>query len=157
MAVSKKPVSVDEYISGFPADVQSLLQEVRGTIRKAAPEAVEKMSYGVVGYLQWGMLIFFGAFKNHCSLFAINKGLIKKYEKELEKLEIANTTIHFTPSNPFPKKLLTTLVKERLEQNRLAFEMKKQAKATKTASKKAATKKTVAPKTATKRTNINKK
>lgn len=151
MAASKKPVSVDDYISGFPTDVQALLQDVRNTIRKAAPEAVEKMSYGVVGYMQWGMLIFFGAFKNHCSLFAINKALIKKYEKDLKKLEIANTTIHFTPSNPFPKKLLATLVKERLEQNRLAFEMKKQAKATKGTSKKTALKKS-----ATKKKDVNK-
>lgn len=152
MAISKKPVSVDEYISQFPAEVQALLQEVRNTIRKAAPDATEKMSYGVVGYMQWGMLIFFGAFKNHCSLFAINKGLIKKYEKELKKLEIANTTIHFSPANPFPKKLLTTLVKERLEQNRLAFEIKKHAKVTKTSSVKSALKTRAA-----KRGNISKK
>ena len=136
MAASKKPVSVEEYIAGFPVDVQTLLHEVRKTIRKAAPVAVEKMSYGVIGYMQWGMLIFFGGFKNHCSLFAINKGLIKKYQKELSKLEIANTTIHFTVDNPFPKKLLTTLVKERLAQNREAFELKNQAKAAKATAKK---------------------
>lgn len=156
MAASKKPVSVDDYISGFPPDVQTLLQDVRNTIRKAAPEAVEKMSYGVVGYMQWGMLIFFGAFKNHCSLFAISKPLIKKYEKELNKLEIANTTIHFTPSNPFPKKLLTKLVKERLEQNRLVFEMKKQSKASKAVSKKAATKKPKSNTNASKHRVVNK-
>ncbi len=138
MALSKKPVTVDEYISGFPADVQKALQQVRATIRKAAPDATEKMSYGVVGYMQWGMLVFFGAFKNHCSLFAISKDLIKKYDKELSKLEIANTTIHFTPTNPFPAKLLTTLVKERLAQNKGAFELKQQAKAART--KKAAPK-----------------
>lgn len=136
MASSKKPISVDDYISGFPKDVQVLLQDVRKTIRKAAPEAIEKMSYGVVGYMQWGMLIFFGGFKNHCSLFAINKGLIKKYEKELSKLEIANTTIHFTVDNPLPKRLLTALVKERLAQNAEAFEVKNKAKAAKLAAKK---------------------
>lgn len=147
MATSKKTVTVDDYINGFPEDVQKTLQKVRATIRKAAPDAEERMSYGVVGYMQWGMLVFFGAFKNHCSLFAIKKDLIKKYAKELAKLEIANTTIHFSPTNPFPAKLLTALVKDRLAQNKEAFEMKQQAKASKvkksstsTASKKASKK-----------------
>lgn len=147
MATSKKTVTVDDYINGFPEDVQKTLQKVRATIRKAAPDAEEKMSYGVVGYMQWGMLVFFGAFKNHCSLFAIKKDLIKKYAKELAKLEIANTTIHFSPTNPFPSKLLTALVKDRLAQNKEAFDMKQQTKASKgkkgsaaTAAKKAAKK-----------------
>jgi uncharacterized protein YdhG (YjbR/CyaY superfamily) len=57
--------SIDEYIATFPEDIQKILKELRGTIKAAAPDAVEKISYQMPTFFQKGNLVHFAAFKNH--------------------------------------------------------------------------------------------
>jgi uncharacterized protein YdhG (YjbR/CyaY superfamily) len=64
-----RPESVDAYIAAFPADVQKILRKIRSTIRKAAPNAEERISYGIPAYFRGGVLIFFAGFKNHVSIY----------------------------------------------------------------------------------------
>ena len=65
MAKPKKPKDIDGYISQFPADVQAILQKVRTTIRHAAPEAKETISYLMPAFKQHGMLVYFAAWEKH--------------------------------------------------------------------------------------------
>ena len=64
-----KPKSIDEYIAGYPRDVQEILQKFRQTIRKAAPKAQEAIKYGIPTFVQDGNMISFGAYKTHISLY----------------------------------------------------------------------------------------
>ena len=63
------PMSVGAYIAEFPPEVRAVLRKMRATIRKAAPEAEERISWGMPAYALDGMLTFFAAFKDHVSLF----------------------------------------------------------------------------------------
>lgn len=114
---AKKVTTVDEYLEQFSPAVKKTLQAVRKTIRAAAPKAEEVISYGIPGYKQDGMLIFFGGFAKHCSLFGTGRLNLKDYAKELAPFKISGTTIHFTPENPLPASLIKKFVKVRLAQN----------------------------------------
>ena len=80
MANTQKPQDIDGYISQFPADVQTVLQKVRETIRQAAPDAKEVISYQMPAFKQHGMLVYFAAWKQHIGLYPPVSG-----DKALEK------------------------------------------------------------------------
>jgi uncharacterized protein YdhG (YjbR/CyaY superfamily) len=61
--------TVDEYVAAFPSDIKSVLNEIRATIRKAAPEATEKISYNMPAFWQGRDIVYFGAFKTHIGLY----------------------------------------------------------------------------------------
>lgn len=63
------PASIEGYIEGFPPQVQAVLREVRATIRRAAPQATERLSYRMPTFFQGGVLVHYGAFKQHIGLF----------------------------------------------------------------------------------------
>jgi uncharacterized protein YdhG (YjbR/CyaY superfamily) len=67
--MSKDSAAIDEYVASFPADVQVVLRSVRATIRRVAPEAEERISYRMPAIFQEGVVVYFGAFKNHLGLF----------------------------------------------------------------------------------------
>ena len=79
-----KPETIDQYIAGFPADVQKLLLQVRGAIKKAAPDAGEKISYGIPTFTLNGNLVHFAAFREHIGFYATPTGH-KEFEKDLAK------------------------------------------------------------------------
>jgi uncharacterized protein YdhG (YjbR/CyaY superfamily) len=118
------PASVDAYMAELPADVQALLEKVRSTIKTAAPKAEEVISYQMPAYKYYGMLVYFAAFKDHCSLFPASKKVLDVFKEELQSFKTFGGTIQFTPENPLPVKLVTAIVKYRMQQN----EEKKAAK-----------------------------
>jgi uncharacterized protein YdhG (YjbR/CyaY superfamily) len=114
---TKTAKDIDEYIAGFPKDVQKLLTKVRATIRKAALRAEEGISYKIPTFYQDGAyLIYFAGYKNHISLYPAPRG-VDEFKKELAKYEGGKGTVKFPLDKPIPFDLITRIVKFRLEQN----------------------------------------
>lgn len=112
----KKPNEVDAYISGFPNEVQKRLQEIRKTIKKAAPEAEESISYAIPAYTLHGPLVYFAAFKNHIGFYPVPSGM-KAFEKELAAFHSSKATVQFSHDEPIPFELVTKIVKFRMQEN----------------------------------------
>ncbi len=110
------PKNIDEYIAGYPPEVQEILQELRATIKKAAPEAEERISYQMPAFNLYGDLVYFGAFKNHISFFPTSSG-IEKFKKELSAYEGSKGTVRFPLGRPIPFGLITKIVKFRVKEN----------------------------------------
>lgn len=122
----KVPVTVDEYLEGIVKDdMRSLLEKVRNTIRSAAPKAEEIISYRMPAYKQDGVLVYFAAFKNHCSLFPASKQVIDEFEEELALFKTSKGTIQFTVDHPLPLGLIKKIVKARVAENKVKTEKKK--------------------------------
>ena len=109
--------SVADYLKAVPPAQRALLKKVRQTIRGAAPKATEVISYGIPGYKHHGMLVYFAAFKNHCSLFGIGAALMKEHREALAPYKMSKGTIQFTVEKPLPMALVRKLVKARVAQN----------------------------------------
>ena len=108
------PGDIDEYISWFPADVQKILQKIRRTIRRAAPDAIEAISYQIPTFkLNGKTLIHFAAFKNHVSVYPAPRG-VKEFEDALAGYKGGKGTVQFPLDRPVPYELITRIVKYRL-------------------------------------------
>jgi uncharacterized protein YdhG (YjbR/CyaY superfamily) len=108
------PKSVDEYLAGIPEPARSTLNRIRAVIRSAVPrEATEAISYGIPAFKYKGVLLWFAAFSNHCSLFPTSS-VIKALKNELQGYEISKGTIHFPVDEPLPVALVKKLVKARM-------------------------------------------
>ncbi len=110
------PRNIDEYIAGYPKDVQKTLREVRKTIRKAAPAAEETIKYKMPTYTLNGNLIYFAAFKNHIALYPAPKGSAK-FNKELAAYRGAKSSVRFPLDKPIPHDLVSQIVKLRVKTN----------------------------------------
>ena len=119
MRPGKTPKDVDAYLSRLPVPQRNVLQKLRKAVRKAAPDAAEIISYGIPAYKDHGPVVFFAAYANHCSLFAVSGKILKRFSKELEPFELSGTTIHFQPEHPLSDTLVGKLVRTRVAQNRL--------------------------------------
>ena len=111
-----KPKDVDEYISKFPDNIQVLLKEMRATIKEAAPEAAEVISYQMPAYKYRGMLIYFAAFKNHIGLYPRVSG-IEAFKEELSVYKGAKGSVQFPLNKPLPLDLIARIVKFRVTEN----------------------------------------
>ena len=109
--------NVDEYLKALPEDVRTTLEKLRHTIKAAAPEAEEIISYQIPTYKYMGPLVHFAAQKNHCSLTFVSANILKIFEKELKSYKVSGRTIHFTPDKPLPASLVEKIVKERIREN----------------------------------------
>ena len=116
MAMNKNIATIDEYIAEFPKDVQKLLQQVRTTIKKAAPKAEEKIGYGIPTFTLNGNLVHFGGYKNHIGFYPAPAGL-QAFEKELAPYLTGKGTAQFPIDKPLPLGLITQIVKFRVKQN----------------------------------------
>jgi uncharacterized protein YdhG (YjbR/CyaY superfamily) len=112
----KAPGDIDQYIAGFPHDVQKILQKIRLTIRKAAPEAQEKMSYQMPTFTLHGNLVYFAAYKNHIGFYPAPRG-IETFRKELAAYEGGKGTLKFPLDEPIPFDLIARIVKFRVQDN----------------------------------------
>lgn len=110
------PRTMDEYIAGFPKEIQEILQEIRKTIRKAAPAAKETIKYKMPTYTLNGNLIYFAAFKNHIALYPAPKGTAK-FNKELAAYRGAKSSVRFPLDKPIPFDLVSQIVKLRVKDN----------------------------------------
>ncbi|MBP7831838.1 MAG: DUF1801 domain-containing protein [Candidatus Pacebacteria bacterium] len=112
----KSYTTTTEYIASFPKDIQPLLKIIRATIKKAAPKATEKISYGIPTFELNGNLVHFGGFKTHIGFFPGPAG-ISAFEKDLAKYKTSKGTIQFPLDKPLPLGLITKIVKFRVKQN----------------------------------------
>ncbi|TDO28381.1 iron chaperone [Sediminibacterium goheungense] len=108
--------NTDAYIADFTADKQRLLIQMRATIRKAAPKADEKISYGMPCFFQEGNLVYFAAMKNHIGFYPTSSG-VANFTKELEGYITSKGAIQFPLDKPLPVKLITMIVKFRVLEN----------------------------------------
>jgi uncharacterized protein YdhG (YjbR/CyaY superfamily) len=106
--------TIDDYIAGCPPDVQELLQHVRNTIKAAAPEATETMSYGLPTFDLGGRhLVHFAAFKNHIGLYPTPSG-IEAFEEELRPYKSGRGSVQFPLDRPLPLDLIARIVEFRV-------------------------------------------
>ncbi len=110
------PGNIDEYISGFPQEIRVLLEQVRQTIRNAAPEATEAISYQMPTFRLNGNLIHFAAFKNHIGLYPAPTG-IENFNKELSVYKGGKGSVQFPIAEPLPLDLITRIVRFRVGEN----------------------------------------
>jgi uncharacterized protein YdhG (YjbR/CyaY superfamily) len=111
-----KPKNFDEYKSSFPLETQKILEQLRATIIKAAPEADEVISYGMPLFRYNGRLLYFAAFKNHIGLYPMVTG-IEAFKTKLSAFKWAKGSIQFPLQKPLPLELITDIVKFRVNEN----------------------------------------
>ena len=111
------PKNIDQYIAGFPNSVQEILEQVRMTIRQAAPDAGETISYQIPTFtLKGKYLIYFAACKKHIGLYPAPRG-VEKFKKELALYEGGKGTVRFPLNKPIPFGLIKRIVKFRVKEN----------------------------------------
>jgi uncharacterized protein YdhG (YjbR/CyaY superfamily) len=128
MATSK-PKDIDEYIAGFPPEIQEILEKIRVTIKKVVPEAEETISYGIPTFnLNGTYLIYFAAYKKHIGFYPVPSA-IDQVDKDFASYKTSGKgTIQFPLNKPMPFNLITKLVKFKVKENVENAEKKKQKK-----------------------------
>jgi len=112
------PTSVDDYLAALPEEPRAVLAKLRTTIKAAAPEATETISYQMPAFKDHGrFLVSFAAFKDHCSLFPASKAVMESLGEELKPYFSGRGTLHFTVDEPIPSALVERIVKARIEEN----------------------------------------
>jgi uncharacterized protein YdhG (YjbR/CyaY superfamily) len=115
-----KPTTVDEYIAQAPQEAQSRLQELRATVKAAAPDAQERMSYGMPTYDYKGRLIYFALWKNHIGLYALTTPVLEAYKSELGDRVTPKGTVQLPLNEDLPTPLIEKLVKAQVKENERA-------------------------------------
>ena len=111
-----KPTTIDEYIASFPKEVQAILEQVRATIREAAPDAEEAISYGIPTFrLNKTYLVYFAGFKNHVGFYATPTGH-EAFQEELSVFKQGKGSVQFPLNKPMPLDLIARIVQFRKEQ-----------------------------------------
>ena len=113
---TKSPTTIDDYIAGFPEEIQKRLQIMRKTIGKAAPKAEEAIKYGIPTWVQNGNVVHMGGFKNHIGFYPAPQGL-EAFKKELSKYPGSKGTVQFPHDQPLPLDLVTKITKFRVKQH----------------------------------------
>ena len=108
--------SIDQYIAAFPEDKQALLETVRATIKAAAPEAQELISYQMPAFALRGNLVYFAALKNHIGFYPTSSG-IEAFKNELAGYEFSKGAVKFPLNQPLPLELISKIVKYRVSEN----------------------------------------
>lgn len=108
--------SIDEYVATFPQEVQQMLEELRATIKAAAPEAEEKISYQMPTFAQKGNLVHFAAFKHHIGLYGAS-GAIQAFENELSTYAGPKGSLKFPINRPLPLALISKIITFRVAEN----------------------------------------
>lgn len=124
MEKRKTAQTVDEYISGYPADIQKKLNDIRKVVKKAAPEAVEKISYGMPAYTYKGMLLYFAVHTNHIGLYPYPSAM-EAFREEIAAYRTSKGTIQFMLSKPVPLKLIAGIVAFRVQENIMKEQLKR--------------------------------
>jgi uncharacterized protein YdhG (YjbR/CyaY superfamily) len=116
MAIARRaPTTIDEYIAGFPNDVQEILQRIRRVVREVAPEAEETISYRMPAFKQNGILLYFAAFKGHIGLYPPIRG-DARLEKAIQAYAGEKGNLRFPLDRPIPYKLIARIAKYRVKQ-----------------------------------------
>ena len=111
------PTSVEDYLAALPEAPRAALEKLRKTIKAAAPEAAETISYQMPAFKLHGrFLVSYAAFKNHCSLFPYSAKVMDLCKAELETYETSKGTIRFPVDRPLPAPVIRKIVKTRIEE-----------------------------------------
>ncbi len=111
------PTTVEDYLAALPEVPRAALEKLRKTIKAAAPEAIETISYQMPTYKLHGrFLVSFAAFKNHCSLFSASAKVLEAH-REGEPYFSGKGTLRFSTDKPIPAALVKKIVKTRIEEN----------------------------------------
>jgi uncharacterized protein YdhG (YjbR/CyaY superfamily) len=116
--------TIDEYIAAFPADIQAILQKIRGIVHETAPEAEEKISYQMPAFTLDGNLVYFAAFQHHIGFYPTPSGT-EAFQKELAPYKHAKGSIQFPLDQPIPYDLIRQIVAFRAKENREKVAAKK--------------------------------
>jgi len=115
-ATEKQFKTIDEYINTFPKDVRNILNELRQTIKEAAPEAEETINYQIPTFTLHGNLVHFAAFKNHIGFYPTPTGM-EAFKKELSPYKGAKGSVQFPIDQPLPLPLIRRIVEYRVKEN----------------------------------------
>lgn len=111
-----KPKNFDDYIIGFPKETQKYLKQVRNTIKKAAPDAEEVISYGMPSFRQNGQLLYYAAFKKHIGIYPMATA-VEAFKPRLSSYKWAKGSIQFPLDKTLPLDLISDIVKFRVQEN----------------------------------------
>ena len=117
MTLSKvKWKNIDDYINSHPKNIQVILNRLRETIKKAAPEAEETISYSMPAFKLHGMLVYFAMHTSHVGFYPEPSG-IEAFKKEISAYEWAKGSVKFPVDKPLPLDLVSKIVKFRMKEN----------------------------------------
>jgi len=122
-----QPVTIDEYIAGFPPSIQLMLEQIRNTIKSAAPGATEKISYQMPTFFLKGNLVHFAAFSNHIGFYPARTG-IEAFREELSVYKGGKGSVQFPLDKPLPLELVRKIVAFRVKENCAKAEAKLKVK-----------------------------
>ncbi len=117
MKIKHAPRDINEYIAAFPTDIQVILQKIRMTIRKAAPDAQETISYQIPAFTLNGQLVYFAAFRNHIGFYPPVTGGDQKFKQAKSVYEGPKGNLKFPLDKPIPYNLIGKMVKLRVKEN----------------------------------------
>ena len=116
--MTEKANSIDEYISGFPENTQKLLDQVRATIKKVAPDAEETISYAMPAFKLDGILLYFAAHKNHIGFYPTGSG-IAEFQGEFTGYKYSKGAVQLPIDKPLPLELIARIVRFRVLENQM--------------------------------------
>lgn len=112
--VKNRPTeNIDDYIAGFPEHIQQMLEAIRATVKKAAPDAEETIKYAIPTFTLKGNLVSFAAWKNHIGLYPVSRES-DEFNEELSAYDGAKSTINFPLNKPLPLDLIDRIVRYRV-------------------------------------------
>ena len=116
--MTPKPSTIDEYLESVRDDQRAALEQLRKTIKRAVPKAVECISYGLAAFrLEGKPLVAFGATASHCAFYLMSGSTVAAHEDLLKEYDTSKGTIRFQPDRPLSAALVRKLVKARLAEN----------------------------------------
>jgi uncharacterized protein YdhG (YjbR/CyaY superfamily) len=110
------PQTIDEYIAGFPPEIQAILEKIRATVKEAAPDAEEAISYQMPTFRLKGNLVHFAAFTTHIGFYPTPTG-IEEFKDELAVYKSSKGSVKFPLDEPIPFELISKIVKSRVQEN----------------------------------------
>jgi uncharacterized protein YdhG (YjbR/CyaY superfamily) len=109
--------TVAAYLAALPKDARAALQRLRKDIKAAAPDATEEFSYGMPTFKHDGPLVYYAAFRDHCSFFPTSVTVMRRFAAELGRYDTSKGTIRFPATEPLPAALVKRIVKARVAEN----------------------------------------
>jgi len=120
----KTPQTIDEYMADFPAQTQTIMGQIRDLIHEIAPEATEKISYGIPTFVLGQNLVHFAAYPHHIGFYPASSG-ITHFEEELKNYETSKGTVRFPLDKPIPYDLVRRITEFRVTENRTRAKAKR--------------------------------
>jgi uncharacterized protein YdhG (YjbR/CyaY superfamily) len=121
------PNSVEEYFSRLPPHSRAILLRLRNVIKDAAPEAEEVISYQIPAFRFHGVLVYYAAFEDHCSLFVASAAVRKRFAQYLRPFAGGKGTVRLTRELPLPDTLVRRIVRARMDENERKWKKKEAA------------------------------